>query len=153
MKRMLIVLIVLLPVCLFSQSLSLELIGSSGDQVSTGNGKLDYACGEIAVQSSGRLTEGLLQGVLKTSFQRNETPPLLTVTVFPNPVAHSLHFSKDFPASVSASVFSAGGQLIRQVSLDGERTSLDCSDWVPGLYLIRFSHTDFQFQPVKISKH
>lgn len=67
------------------------------------------------------------------------------VTIYPNPTADLLFVNilqKDFEGSLNYSIYSASGQVIRNLPLNYDN-SVDVSDMIPGMYLIRIYNEKF----------
>jgi hypothetical protein len=152
MKNLILSFLFLSPLFVYGQEISLELIGSSGTEFSANNAILQTAIGEVAINHFQGLTEGLLQGVERSSSQRHSQGQILNLEMFPNPVANQAFLQKDFPEAVQLYFHDEAGRLLLKIPMVSERINVDCHDWPPGLYFIRIEHEEFHFNPIRFSK-
>ncbi|MEZ5055774.1 MAG: T9SS type A sorting domain-containing protein [Saprospiraceae bacterium] len=152
MKNVILIFLVALPFLVSGQELSLQLIGSSGAELATNNAKVQTAIGEIAINHYQGLTEGLLQGVERSSSQRHTQGPTLNLAMYPNPVSNQAFLQKDFPEAVQLHFYDESGRLLLKIPMASDRITVDCHDWPSGLYFIRIEHEEFGFNPIRFSK-
>ncbi|MCB0663954.1 MAG: hypothetical protein KDC24_14500, partial [Saprospiraceae bacterium] len=112
MKNLILILLLAAPGGIWSQSLSLVLIGSSGAEMASGNALVQSAVGETVIGPFQNLTVGFLQGEQKTSAQNNVPAEILQVELYPNPVANYAHLKKDFNEEILIHVYNASGKEI-----------------------------------------
>jgi hypothetical protein len=125
-----------------------DVVAAQGGSDRTATIQLDWTLGEAAVQSletpSGMLTEGFHQPLLSIHKLDEPLPalpattnatPALSVRIFPNPTAGSLHIlpeGNDF-TTLNLVLYSAGGDLLQKRSID-RAGEIDLSPLPSGFY-------------------
>lgn len=154
MKRLILSLTVILPLSaivhtsLRAQSITPQVVASSGAHAATPNAQLSWTLGEVAVTTLSGGGNTLTQGFHQTydiSTLVEESPEGMTVTVFPNPATDmvSISLSGVFP-ELLVSLHDMGGKLVHDSrSQEGQALiHLPTGSLATGTYLLRLQSAD-----------
>lgn len=141
MRFFVLFLTLLISAPMYSQTIPLSVVASSGGYTETGVLSLSWTVGESLTESfeqgSVTLSQGFQQGVRVLILQ---LPRLLTTesgfSVFPNPATSFLTIHSEIPRSFSYILFSVSGEQILQGSSPTTPLHLDISGVTPGSYLL-----------------
>ncbi len=133
----------------FAQSLSPELISTSGDFHSNGTVSLSWSIGEVMTETyigeNNSITQGFHYGKL-TFVGINENNNLdFSIDVFPNPTNDFINiiFSENFEENINLQVHDITGKLLVSKKLFKEN-SVDFTSYPLGTYFISFINSDNQ---------
>lgn len=154
MKQVVFVLF-LLPVLSHSQTLSPEVVGSSGDYYSASPGQLSWTLGELSIEtyngSSNQLTQGFHQpenGVVSI----NQFDDVLQINAYPNPFKTILTIESK-SENIRISVYDALGNIVLNDSIiDPGPKQLDFTTLESGIYLLKFSDNSGILATTKVQK-
>lgn len=149
MKKLLISLIAFFCIqSLSSQSVSREVVATSGSTFSSTSANLSWTLGEMMIEtysgSSAEITQGFQQTKLSvTSIDENSDK--VGVKVFPNPTHNqiNLQFKGKHP-TYSISLYDFEGRIIREISIEKTVSNklIDLSGEAAGTYLLKVSSED-----------
>lgn len=139
----------------FSQSLTPEVVGSSGDNFSASATELSWTLGEISIEtyngSSNQITQGFHQpenGIVSV----DELVGNFTFNAYPNPFNSNVFIQTD-SKQFNLTIFDVvGNQIIHQSFVSSDFISMDLSDLSPGIYLFQFSQESEVVQTIKVQK-
>lgn len=127
-----------------AQSISPDVVASSGTHFSNGTTQVSWTIGEpvIATHDNGSniVTQGFHQTLLTVTGIQETEAHLEGVSVYPNPVDYLLNIKFDSNNSnVSAMIFDASGRMITSEQINSGTTQhqLDLSAFSNGTYLLR----------------
>ncbi len=141
-----------------SQTLSPEVIGSSGGHYSSGNSQLSWTVGEAVINthSSGnfQLTQGFHQPYINISAFDNLTSGAINVSVFPNPTDDLIALQISSSGNYSIQIFDILGRNLENKKVENSTLiEFDISEYAAGNYLMRISSEDNALiQTLKIQK-
>jgi hypothetical protein len=149
--------ILISPFCSIGQSLTPEVVSSSGDFHSTPSAQLSWTLGEIAIDtytsSSNQLTQGFHQPerptVSLTSLNDN-----IRINAYPNPFISSISINiEDYNQSIEIVIYNAVGQEVHSDYYSGsEPKNINLSALESGSYLIQFKTASDFIKTLKIQK-
>jgi len=157
----------MLRICLFfsllslifvskSQSVSNNVISSSGESYSESQYYLDYSVGEIVVETISNqsfiLTQGFQQGNLDVSEITNKNN--IIINIFPNPVTNKIiiNFKQFFDYKFALILSDINGNLIIERDLHHNNFEIDFSNYPIGVYNIRIFDNEGIKKSFKILK-
>ena len=125
----------------FAQSVSPQLLSSSGAHAETSSAQLSWSLGETVIATQlvpgSQLTQGFHQTDLTVS---SLGPPadVTTLTLYPNPVHDQLYLeAKGSNLPLHYQLFAADGRLLQSGSTNGpSRHAFDLSGYAPGSYFL-----------------
>ncbi|MBK8968907.1 MAG: T9SS type A sorting domain-containing protein [Lewinellaceae bacterium] len=131
-----------------AQSLSPEVVASSGEHYATGTAQMSWTLGEAVIETYATSGAVLTQGFHQTQLMVvavNNPAAAFRVSVFPNPTAGMV--SIEAPETVeltSLSLSDAGGRVVtlRQTLPQQAQHSLDLSGFPAGTYYLRLRAKD-----------
>jgi len=143
-----------------SQSLSPEVLSSSGETFVCQTFTIDWTLGELAIttiqNTNNQITQGFHQSYELTDI--NELPiDIGSIKVFPNPISNWLHVELNFlkHRSVQIKLLDNNGKLVLKKSVSGQQIvdKLSIHDLPIGTYLINFQIDKSVYsQTIKIQK-
>jgi hypothetical protein len=127
------------------ESVAQAAIGSTGGTIRQGDRILEYAIGQIAIEtiksSSNAVTQGLLQPSIKVTVSVNQQfDDQYWLKVFPNPTANVLNISTDYPSFTSYVILDIQGRLIKTAAF--QDPAIDISMLSNGTYVINLISKD-----------
>lgn len=144
----------------YTQSLSPEVISSSGAHFSSAGTQLSWTIGEPIIDSyaagANKLTQGFHQTFL-TVTSVSEYAPDIAIKTFPNPSSDAVFIQIDAPSSdFRLELFDVLGRSLQKFQASNTSLiELDISEYAAGNYLLRISNTDnaplktFKIQKIK----
>ena len=155
MKKILFILFASFPAIIAAQSLTPEVIASSGSTFTDGTSQLDWTLGEPATSSftagSDLLTQGFHQPqLLITTIDAIET---ISVSVFPNPTISNLNIQfTDAKAHCIAELYTAEGKLlISKAYTNTKEFQIEMATYTAGNYILYIKENNKK-SSYKISK-
>ena len=145
MKQLLLIPIFTITLNSFGQSLSNEVIGTTGDFYNGTSSSLSWTLGEVMVssyESSGiMLTQGFHQTYISQNSSSINENGLFEVNVFPNPTSSITNISiKDASEVFTIELYSLEGKLLFNDSFSGGFIySLDLLPFERGMYFIKLT--------------
>ena len=141
----------------YSQSLTPEVVSSTGDHFSTTSAQLSWTLGEVAIDtyagSSNQLTQGFHQPERPT-VSLNEIENNISINAYPNPFNSALNIQIDeLDEQVDVIIYNAAGQEVYRDNYSGNSTkSMDLSFLDTGIYMIQFKTSSKTIKTLKIQK-
>jgi hypothetical protein len=140
MKKVLIlwgVLLWLIP--LSAQSLSPELVATSGKSFSTASSSIDYSLGEVIISSltdgNNNLTQGFNQPEIHFFSIEKETAEY-TFSLYPNPTDQYVTVASTTQAELQVHIYAASGQAIEVSPVFTQQITLDLQAMASGSYIM-----------------
>ncbi|MEX0811858.1 MAG: T9SS type A sorting domain-containing protein [Chitinophagales bacterium] len=164
MKNITVILIALLPVALFAQSLERQVIASSGSYSETANLQVSSTIGETVIatgtSASVILTQGFQQPASDNTVGIEEPEFGFSMQAYPNPTANMviLDFNADKELELQISLIDVMGKQYPVAKsnitvLGNSRQQIDLSAYAAGNYFIRIDDEKGQFsKTIKIQK-
>lgn len=136
-----------------AQSLSNEVIGTSGADFSVGTAKLAWTIGEPVINSLSAGNFSITQGfhqpyITVSSVEQND---IFDVKVFPNPTHDKLNVVFDSDEERLLEVFDVLGRKLHEISFSDNSILIDINAYSCGNYLLRISESG-RYQTFKIQK-
>lgn len=160
MKKVILILLTLSFYQTKAQSITPEIVASSGEHFETAGVQLSWTLGEPVVETLGSsiaiLTQGFHQSDGFISNIQEESNALLTIMSFPNPTNGMITFTASEPTlgNIYLSVYDMQGKLISQdqIVVTGTSFQKDLTEYNSGIYLIVIkdqTHNSKSFQLIK----
>ena len=133
---------------LAAQSMSPQLLSSSGYHQAEGEYSMTWSLGEMVIHT---VTSGDGGHKLTQGFQQPDDVLLISTTtvesdyqlsVFPNPTTHMLTLQTDATTSLHIHLFDAVGRLLMHDVMNNPQHELDVSSLASGTYFLRLSDTN-----------
>ena len=145
---------------LFSLSMAAQSdIVTTGGDIQGTSGSISYTVGQIAVQSTATITEGVQQPYEILTIGVDNYPAItLDAAVYPNPTADRLVLSvENFVetygrTSLRAVLYNTNGQHIQTVDVAGVQTIIDMSALSAGTYYLRVTDGQTTLKTFKVVK-
>ncbi len=141
----------------FSQTNTLQVIGSAGNTAANGNTQLNWTIGEpitnTATNTNNILTQGFNQsGLLITAIDEKQNS---NITIFPNPTSDfvTINIDENDLKNARYLVHVINGKLILQNKISEKQTKLSFSELVPATYFIVVSANNKKVKTFKIIKN
>ncbi len=132
---------------------------TTGGDIQGSNGSISYTVGQIAVQSTATITEGVQQPYEILTIGVDNYPAItLDAAVYPNPTADRLVLSvENFVetygrTSLRAALYNTNGQYIQIVDVAGAQTTIDMSASSAGTYYLRVTAGQQTLKTFKVVK-
>jgi hypothetical protein len=139
MKYLILVLTLTFSSLSFSQSISKQVIGTSGKTQSNGNLKLSYTVGEpvIGLMTAGgnQLGNGYYPAMDLQALSVEDNVLDVQLKVYPNPTSQSLYVSHPDMSSFGITIVDLNGKQLYQGTINKEEP-LDVSNYIQGMYLV-----------------
>ena len=147
----------IIPLFLHSQNrIENEALSSSGDQFEGTDLKLDWTLGENAAETIGmgnvNLTQGFQQGEHTYTTFVVTLDPSYSFSVFPNPTSSKLTLEGPVDPSIHLRLIDASGKILQTSKINQNKTEIDVSTLISGLYLIVIYKDQRIVQWIKIHK-
>lgn len=160
MKKTLLLAFIALPFFTRAQSVSPEVLTTSGDYFTSAGAQLSWTLGEPVIETvsgtNATLTQGFQQTWQTGTIVNEINPSQMQITVFPNPTQGQITFSfkQTSGRNFMISYFDIAGKLIRteQVNYSGTQIQSDISSVTPGMYLIVISDENLNQQSFQLIK-
>lgn len=128
----------------FSQSISKQVIGTSGKTLTNSNLKLSYTVGEpvVGLMTAGanQLGNGYYQALNLQALNIEDNTLDMQLKVFPNPTSQSLYVSHPEMNSFGITIMDLNGKQLYSGIINKEEP-LDISSYSQGMYLITIENT------------
>ncbi len=147
--------------CLFisgvvmAQSLSPEVIASSGDYYESGGTSLSWTLGEIAIETLDNGSNILTQGFHQTMLIPVSVPDdnVLQLRVYPNPTSDKIIISTGTTANnLELQLFDVQGRQLTNKKLAGANNELNLQNLSKGIYILRITEMGQLYASYKIQK-
>ena len=138
-----------------AQSLSPQVLASSGDYYASSGNKLDWTLGEIVTETFMYGGEILTQGFHQANFlftSIEETAENNQITIFPNPFSDIINVNTGEYKGLQLMVYNLDGSVFIEKKVAKSNTQLDFSSFPAGLYFIRLSNGQKEIKVFKIQK-
>ena len=139
MKYLILVLTLTFSSLSFSQSISKQVVGTSGKTQSNGNLKLSYTVGEpvIGLMTAGgnQLGNGYYPAMDLQALSVEDNVLDVQLKVYPNPTSQSLYVSHPDMSSFGITIVDLNGKQLYQGTINKEEP-LDVSNYIQGMYLV-----------------
>lgn len=146
----------LVMVSLRTQSLVIDVVGTSGASISISNNpSLDWTVGEISVETytnQNVLTQGFHQVIPLATRVFPETSGIYSVTIFPNPFSDRLHIKSENVEIVQIIVLDMIGKELINTKVPNEFEFIDLSLLLNGSYVMQIICSEGTPQCFKIQK-
>jgi hypothetical protein len=140
MKRMFIFLGILLSLIpISSQTLSPEVVATSGNSFSLPNAQIDFTLGEVAISAlsggSNSLTQGFHQPEIHF-FAVDKNDNEFTFSLYPNPTEQFVTVVSNSEKEMQVHIYDAGGQAIEVSHVFTKTITLDMQAMASGNYIM-----------------
>lgn len=162
MKKIVYIIIGLIPVNMaVSQTLSPELISSSGDSFNNTSYQLDWSIGECVTASHSAGTFIITQGFHQNTYIITATEDLaadIDMFVYPNPTSNfiTVNFAKVLnfgKVSMVLTVSDNNGKVLLQEKISEQEKQLDFSAYTSGVYFLTLTKENQIIKSFKIIKN
>ena len=144
MKHLILALILTFSSLSFSQSISKQVIGTSGKTLTNSNLKLSYTVGEpvVGLMTAGgnQLGNGYYPAMDLQALSVEDNVLDVQLKVYPNPTSQSLYVSHPELNSFGITIVDLNGKQLYQGTINKEEP-LDVSSYTQGMYLITIENT------------
>jgi hypothetical protein len=144
MKHILLVLILTFSSLSFSQSISKQVIGTSGKTLSNSNLKLSYTVGEpvVGLMTAGgnQLGNGYYPAMDLQALSVEDNELDVQLRIYPNPTSQSLYVSHPELNSFGITIVDLNGKQLYSGTINKEEP-LDVSNYTQGMYLVTIENT------------
>ena len=134
-----------------------DIVTTGGDIQGT-SGSISYTVGQIAVQSTATITEGVQQPYEIQTVGVDRFPAItLDAAVYPNPTTHRLileinNVETFHETSLRATLFSANCQHIQTVNVTSAKTDINMVGVAAGTYFLRVTDGQTTLKTFKVVK-
>lgn len=130
-----------------AQSVSSDIINSTGFYYNSSNISVDVSIGETAIetysQSSVLLTQGFLQPKIDLNNNTNKTA-FYKIKYFPNPVENELYIDLgNLKSEFTVAIYTVTGALVSTAHINEKMNKIQCSEWSSGNYFVRVFNNEF----------
>jgi hypothetical protein len=144
MKHIILVLTLTFSSLSFSQSISKQVIGTSGKTLTNSNLKLSYTVGEpvIGLMTAGgnQLGNGYYPAMDLQALSVEDNVLDVQLKVYPNPTLQSLYVSHPEMSSFGITIVDLNGKQLYSGTINKEEP-LDVSSYTQGMYLVTIENT------------
>ncbi len=144
MKHIILVLTLTFSSLSFSQSISKQVIGTSGKTLTNSNLKLSYTVGEpvVGLMTAGgnQLGNGYYPAMDLQALSVEDNVLDVQLRVYPNPTSQSLYVSHPELNSFGITIVDLNGKQLYQGTIIKEEP-LDVSNYTQGMYLVTIENT------------
>jgi hypothetical protein len=134
----------LITVTGYSQSISKQVIGTSGKTLTNSNLKLSYTVGEpvVGLMTAGgnQLGNGYYPALDLQALSVEDNVLDVQLRVYPNPTSQSLYVSHPEMNSFGITIVDLNGKQLYQGTINKEEP-LDVSNYTQGMYLVTIENT------------
>jgi hypothetical protein len=128
-----------------AQSISKQVIGTSGKSLSISNFKLSYTVGEpvVGLMTAGgnQLGNGYYPALDLQALSVEDNVLDLQLKAYPNPTSQSLYVSHPDITSFEISILDLNGKLLFQGSINKDEP-LDVSNYIQGIYFVKVENKE-----------
>jgi hypothetical protein len=144
MKYLILVLTLTFSSLSFSQSISKQVVGTSGKTQSNGNLKLSYTVGEpvVGLMTAGgnQLGNGYYPAMDLQALSVEDNVLDVQLKVYPNPTSQSLYVTHPEMNSFGIIIVDLNGKQLYQGSINKDEP-LDLSNYTQGMYMVTIENT------------
>jgi hypothetical protein len=144
MKHLILVLTLTFSSLSFSQSISKQVIGTSGKTLTNSNLKLSYTVGEpvVGLMTAGgnQLGNGYYPAMDLQTLSVEDSVLDVQLKVYPNPTSQTLHVSHPELNSFGITIVDLNGKQLYSGTINKEEP-LDVSNYTQGMYLVTIENT------------
>ena len=144
MRHLILVLTLTFSTLSFSQSISKQVIGTSGKTLTNSNLKLSYTVGEpvVGLMTAGgnQLGNGYYPAMDLQTLSVEDSVLDVQLKVYPNPTSQTLHVSHPDINSFGISIVDLNGKQLYSGTIIKEEP-LDVSNYTQGMYLVTIENT------------
>ena len=145
MKHIILVLILTFSSLSFSQSISKQVIGTSGKTLTNSNLKLSYTVGEpvVGLMTAGgnQLGNGYYPALNLQALSVEDNVVDVQLKVYPNPTSQSLYVSHPEINSFVITIVDLNGKQLYSGTINKEEP-LDISNYTQGMYLVTIENKE-----------
>ncbi|MGQ1783827.1 MULTISPECIES: T9SS type A sorting domain-containing protein [unclassified Saccharicrinis] len=141
--------------CLFAQ----EVLNASGSSNEHSGYVISWSIGELVAEtytgSKSFLTQGFLQTRLDIPTSYFQVKDEYDLEIYPNPVINnsvSLSIKGIELSNLSYQLFDISGRILKTNKIESNPASIDMTNLVPGIYLLRISGDEKEIKTFKIIK-
>jgi len=138
-----------------AQSLSPEVIASAGETFTGTQVSLEWTVGELSTESyvgNIVLTQGFHQPTVKSTSIRDFASSLGEIKVLPNPTTGILHIRREKGEALHMVLLDMKGSTLLRKTAAFSHSTLDLSQLLPGIYVLRMSDGNGTVKSVRIKK-
>lgn len=140
-----------------AQTLTPDVIASTGGYFANGTGSLSFTLGEPVIPTYGDgsniLTEGFQQTDYSFTAVDEITPANVGISVYPNPFASTFTIQNSGAKQLHAEIIDVTGKVILEKELTTQKTMVNLSNLSDALYFLRvYDETGTTVQTFKIEK-
>ncbi len=157
-KRLLIIPIIIIQISVYGQSLTPELVSSSGDSNVNSSIQSDWSIGELSIEAysnkGDRLTQGFHQGDFKITTVTDVLGNMLICEVFPNPVAKSLSIKTELGnlKKLYFIINDINGKMILKCPITDVLQDVNVHGFIAGVYFLNVFSDQKKIKTFKIIK-
>ena len=144
MKHIILVLTLTFSTLSFSQTISKQVIGTSGKTLTNSNLKLSYTVGEpvVGLMTAGgnQLGNGYYPAMDLQTLSVEDSVLDVQLKVYPNPTSQSLYVSHPEMSSFGITIVDLNGKQLYSGTIIKEEP-LDVSNYTQGMYLVTIENT------------
>lgn len=141
---------------LFSQSITKQVVASSGESLTNGSTQLTLTIGEAVIGNIDNTTtvqQGFLANIQANTLSVEDQLVDATIKLYPNPVTEYLTIDIDKLTELSIVIYNITGKEIYKSKLNQQRNTINVSALSSGTYLIQINTTNsLQSKSFKIIK-
>lgn len=130
---------------IFAQSLSPQVIASSGTTFTSASAKLEFTIGEVATSTltagGNTLTQGFHQPEIQFNSLENYNPDFV-FTLYPNPTEQLVTVESSKEENMQVHVYDANGKAIIVSSVFEQKITIDLQTLAAGSYIFRITTKD-----------
>jgi hypothetical protein len=145
MKHLILVLTLAFSSLSFSQSISKQVIGTSGKTLTNSNLKLSYTVGEpvVGLMTAGgnQLGNGYYPAMDLQALSVEDNVLDVQLRVYPNPTSQSLYVSHPDMSSFGITIVDMNGKQLYSGTINKEEP-LDVSNYTQGMYLVTIENKE-----------
>lgn len=136
--------ILLASTACFSQSISKQVIGTSGKTLTNSNLKVSYTVGEpvVGLMTAGgnQLGNGYYPAMDLQALSIDDASLNVQIKIYPNPTSQSMYVSHPDQTSFQIQIVDMNGKQLYTGTIDKE-VPLDVSSYTQGMYLVTIEDT------------
>jgi hypothetical protein len=144
MKHIILVLILTFSSLSFSQSISKQVIGTSGKTLNNSNLKVSYTVGEpvVGLMTAGgnQLGNGYYPALDLQALSVEDNVLDVQLRIYPNPTSQSLYVSHPDMSSFGITIVDLNGKQLYSGTINKEEP-LDVSNYTQGMYMVTIENT------------
>jgi len=136
----------------FCQTITPEVISSSGDFYSNSTAQLSFTFGEMIIETVSSSSNIITQGFQQPEQENvgiEEAKKKLQVNIYPNPSRELFNIDlSDKEFEITLTIFDATGKIIQQQTIPDwqKKVTLNLSSYSSGYYIMNLVSTDNQYQ-------